>query len=482
MTVELTKEQKLLRLDVLREKKRRILAAKPVYKPNGDTTTGQLAVHLDNKPIRIVAAGNGSGKTALAANEVLWWSTGYNPITEQFTKVPATIVVLLDSPLKVDQVWLPELKKWYPIEEECQTLKHGKPYVNEIQFKNGSQILFLFHDQADLVFEGIQLDYFVPDEPHPRRIQLALARGQRKQGSEPRTLIIGTPLGQPWIYRELWKTAMNGERPDIGLHRFETKVNKHNLAEGYIEAFSKNLTDQERLVRLGGHFAHLEGLALAHLFDRAIHVVPAFPWPKGKPAVLIIDCHMSKPHSAILVGATGDGRLYYIKEMLSKSPARRFAGELKEFCKGDWKIVDHVIDSLGETPRTGGEGNKSFSMVLRENGVPVRATSHDDKDDEDFIQSIQQVLEIPDKADNFGRKLPKLAILEGNPLIVEDIESAQWQKFRQHDVYKPKLDITAKDFLSCLKYALKSTIGLIADVGRMPRIKRSGRSPWSGRR
>lgn len=473
----LSKEEKLRKLDVLKEKKRRILAAKPVYKPN----SGQLEVHKDTRQVRIVAAGNGGGKTALAANEVIWWSTGYNPILDTFTKVPAVTVVLLDSPIKVDQVWLPELRKWYPLDEDCSLVKHGKPYVNEIIFKNGSQVLFMFHDQADLVFEGIQLDNFVPDEPYPRRIHLALSRGQRKLGSEPKTLIIGTPLGQPWIYQELWKKAIDGERPDIGLHRFETRVNEHNLAKGYIEAFAKNLTDQERKVRLGGHFAHLEGLALAHLFDRQQHITKAFPWPKGKPAVLVIDPHMSKPHVAILVGATGDGRIYYIKEITSKNPARRFAEELKEFLKGPWRIVDYVCDSLGETARTGGDGNKSFCQVLRECGVPVRATDFDDKDDSDFIQSIQQVLETPVKEDNFGRKIPKLAIVEGNPGIVHDIETVQWQKYRQHDVFKEKLDISAKDFLACLKYALKTNIGLIAEVGKMPKVKRQGRSPWSGR-
>jgi hypothetical protein len=44
----LTKEQKLAKYDALQEKKRRVLAKKPVYKPN----SGQLAVHTDHKPDR----------------------------------------------------------------------------------------------------------------------------------------------------------------------------------------------------------------------------------------------------------------------------------------------------------------------------------------------------------------------------------------------------------------------------------------------
>src|SRR5690606_9471789 len=114
--------------------------------------------------------------------------------------------------------------------------------------------------------------------------------------------------------------------------------------------------------------------------------------------------------------------------------------------------IDYIMDSLGETPRTGGEGNLSFGDVLRREGLPVRSTSFDDKNDEMFIQRIQQVLEIPDQPDNFGRKIPKFAIIEGNPGIVNDIETVQWMKYRNHDIYKDKLDITSKDYLSLLKY------------------------------
>lgn len=475
---ELTREQKLLKIDLIQEKKRRIMAAKPVYRPNN----GQRPVHLDTKPIRIVAAGNGGGKSTLGAQELIWAATGYNPELKTFSKVPATIVVLLDSPMKVAETWLPELRKWFPLDQECELRKNGKPYVNEIQFKNGSHALFMFHDQEDLVFESIQLDMLITDEPFARRIWIALTRGLRKKGSNPRSLLLGTPIGQAWIYNDLWKKGMSGERPDVGCHRFGMEANRANLADGYIEQFSKNLTENEKKVRLQGHFSHLEGLALAHLFDRAKHVVPRFPWPRGKPVVLVIDPHFSKPHVAILVGATGDGRVYYVKEMETKSPAQQFARELKEFLKGDWRIIDYVIDSLGETPGTGGMGNMSFSDVLRRYGIPVRSTDFDDKNDEDFIQKIQQVLEMPEEKDNFGRIQPKLAIVEGNSGIIDDIETCQWQKYRQQELFKPKLDISSKDRLACLKYALKTSIAFVADVGKLPRTKRSRPSPWSGAR
>lgn len=473
----LSKEEKLRLYDAIQEKRRRILEKRPVYKPNA----GQLPVHEDLRDIRIVQSGNGAGKSTLAVHETMWWARGVNPILGKTTKVPATIAVVLDKPDKVEDIWVKELSKWMNLTDEATLNKNGKPYVEEIIFKNGSKIQFYFHDQRELSAEGIEIDYAVFDEPPPRLLFVGLTRGTRKKGSEPKILIIGTPIAQPWVYEMLWKPAERGERPDIGIYRFATDVNRANLAEGYIERYSKNLTEAERAARIRGIPSHLEGLGLAHLFDRTRHVVPKFPWPQGKPVVLVIDPAQAKPHTAILVGATGDGRIYYLKEMRSRSTPAKFAAEIKEFYKG-YRVIDYVIDSLGETPGTGGDGNMSFSEKLRQCGVPVRSTTFDDKKDEDFINRIKQVLETPDEPDNFGRRIPRLAIVEGNPGIIEDVETVSWQRFRHSEQYKPRLDTTKKDFLSCLKYALATNIAFMAETGKLPKVKRSRPSPWGGRR
>lgn len=477
MTDSLSKEHKLARLDAIREKKRRILAQKPTYSPNA----GQLPVHKDVRPIRVVQSGNGAGKSTLAVQEVLWWARGVNPILGITTKVPAKIVVVLDKPAKVDEIWLTEFRKWCNLSEEASEHKNGKPYVDELRFKNGSSVRFYFHDQRELAAEGVELTHAVFDEPPPRPLFIGLTRGMRGKGTDPKILIIGTPIREPWVYEQLYKPAEKGERPDIGIYRFGTEVNKGNLRDGYMEQYGKNLTTQEKAIRFKGIPGHLEGLALNHLFKPDVHIVPAFPWPQGKPVVLVIDPHPSKPNVAILVGATGDGRVYYLKEMRSSSPPSAFAAELMEFYKG-YRVVDYIIDSLGETPGTGGDGNMSFSEKLRSRGVPVRATSYDDKSDGNFIERIRQVLEIPDQKDNFGRKLPKLAIVEGNYGIISDIEMVSWQRYKGLEEHKPKLDISNKDFLACLKYALATNISMVAEVGKLPKIKRSGRSPWSGRK
>jgi hypothetical protein len=176
-----------------------------------------------------------------------------------------------------------------------------------------------------------------------------------------------------------------------------------------------------------------------------------------------------------MLGVDRDGYLYYIKELHSEAPPRLFAKELREWMDG-YRVYDILCDSLGATPGTGGMDNLSFIEVLNKNGIRARSTTFKEKSDESFIASIQNVLDIPDKPNNFGKKLPRLRIFSDCIGIIGDIENVQWLKYRNVDLHKPKLDITHKDYLACLKYALTSnTAGIYAKT----RVIRSGQSSWT---
>ncbi len=444
----LTREQKLEILDALEEKDRRERERPDAYKPN----KGQLPVHKSTKTVRAVFAGNGGGKTALGANEVIWALDGYNPITKKYTKVPCRVVVVLDSPSKVQDVWLPELKKWTSIKQE-QLHKRGKPYYCQITRDNGSELLFFFHDQEPMVFESIELDMAVFDEPPPRAIYIALRRGGRKKGSSPKFLIIGTPLAAAWMRKEIYEPWARAESPDTECFRFGTSVNEKNLADGYIESFSSVLTEKEKRIRLEGEFFDLEGLALAHLFKRETHLIKPPRWPHGWPTVIAMDFHPRKAHTAVLLGITPDDTLVALKEMSSRAIPSKFAQEIRNFYQG-YRVVDIICDSLGSSDLTGGEGNLSFIQVLKDNGVRVRATRWIEKQDEAWVQMIQECLAIPLEPDQFGNREPRLKIVGDCKGLIADIETVEWQKYKNIDEFKPKLAIDSKDFLSCLKYAL----------------------------
>lgn len=449
---KLDRNQKLQLLDLLAEKSKRARDKRDNYKPH----KGQLEVHADLSEIRLVTSGNGSGKTAMAINEALWAAQGYNPITKAFTPVPARIIVVLDNPTKIDEVWLPEMRKWYNLKpEHCH--KNGKAHYSELTFDNGSQILFMSHCQEELIFESIELDVAIFDEPPPRRIFVSLKRGGRKKGRKPRFLIIGTPIACSWLRKEIYEPWVKGDLKDTSCFKFGTKENEKNLSEGYIESFSRILSEKEKRIRLYGDFFDLDGLALSHIFNRTVHVIPAFEWDSSNPVVVAIDPHKAKPHHAMMLGVDREGYLYYIKEIKSKAVARDFARDLKKWYQG-YRVIDITCDSLGAEEFSGGEGFSSFVQILNDEGVRTRVTSYLDKSDEDFIDRIQSVLVIPNIPNSFGQKIPKLRIFVGNFGIIGDIENVQWTRYKNYEEFKPKLDITNKDFLSCLKYALATNL------------------------
>ena len=88
----LTKEEKLLLFDALQEKKRRQREKREAFRPH----LGQLTIAKSQAKIRILVCGNGFGKTAYGVNEAMWAAEGYNPVTKEYTKVPAKVFVVLD--------------------------------------------------------------------------------------------------------------------------------------------------------------------------------------------------------------------------------------------------------------------------------------------------------------------------------------------------------------------------------------------------
>lgn len=449
---KLSRQEKLALIDAIEEKQRRKLEERESFIPNEGQVPVVKAFSDPKKELILVLSGNGAGKTALGVNLAVESALGYIKATDTYLPVPARVYVVLDKPEKIEQTWLPEIKKWYPLKTE-QLDKKGKPYYVAIDFPNGSQIRFLFHDQDPMSFESIEGDVFIFDEPAPRPIFIALRRAGRKKGRKPKYLIIGTPISASWLRTEIYEPWARGERPEIECFRFSTEVNKKNLSDGYIESFSSYLTEKERQVRLHGSFFDLDGLALAHLIDEKKHFISAPRWPPGWPVVVAVDFHPRKSHVALLLGVTDKDELVVLKEMTSRSIPSVFANELKEFYKG-YRVIDMVCDSLGNSDLTGGEGNLSFIKVLQNNGVRIRSTRYDEKADEAWISMIQECLAVPLEPDNMGRQEPRLKFVTTCKGTINDVRTVEWQRFKNMDEFKPKLAIASKDFIACLKYAL----------------------------
>lgn len=479
----LTKDQKLQLLEAVKEKKRRARSKKDLFIPHGEQR--QIIDALTRVDSIYVFCGNGWGKTATGSNLAGWYVKGYNPVLEIFTKVPRKVHIILDHPTKVEDVWLPELRKWVEIDDKMLS-KRGKPYPVQISFQNGSQIHFMFHEQPPMVFESTEYDVIIFDEPPPKKIFLAMKRGQRTKNSEPKTVMLGTPISQSWLRTDIYEPWRDGKLSNVECFFGNTEANRENLKEGYIEEYSTYLTEDQKKMRLQGQFFDLSGLPLRNLFKDDIHIISESQFEnifdkKRYPCVLAIDPHSAKPHHACLIGVDRDGFLYYIKEIAEKKVPREFAKELKRMMEG-YRVVDIVWDSAGEAEGTGGEGYMSFSEIMKQEGIQGRGTTFKDKSDEDFVTRIQEALTVPKTPNNFGMYTPKLRIVEGNPGIVKDIKNVSWQKDKKTDLNKGKLEISNRDYLAACKYGLASNLTPAKGKERVHKPASASRAYGFGRR
>ncbi len=454
----LTRREKIELLTLIEEKEKRELLQKDAYKPHA----AQLRVHQSAALERYLFPGNGFGKSAALVNEVHWAATGYNPIKKIHTPVPAKIALILDTPEKMED-FLAEYRNWHHIDDK-QLHKMGRPHPVVMNWDTGSMLRVLTHDVNPTKLEGSQWTHVFIEEPPPKPVFTAVARGGRIKGRPLQIFMAGTPVSAAWLRTDIYEPWSKGELPHVECFKGRTADNRENLDEGYIERFSSKLSDQEKRIRLEGEFFDLDGLALAHLWRRDTHIVEPFGWDSGWPCVVIIDPHPSKAHHAVLLGADKDNQLFVIDEYKEKAVARQFTESLIE--RG-WftghTIVDIVYDSLGSSETTSGEGFRPFGDVMNEvlkaHGIGrARATRYDEKDDEEWVERIKDSLVLPDKPNNFGLYVPKLRVFAHCRGTITDIENVQWKRDKTNEVNKPKLDISNRDFLSCVKYGLACNI------------------------
>lgn len=457
----MNREQTIAKLLALEERKRRQALLRPTYTPN----EGQAPVHQSTARYRWVFSGNGAGKTALLVQEIWAAATGRNDFLGTKTKVPVRMCLIVDNVRKIEEVILPELRKWFVLTDDMLK-KDGKPHTNRIIWECGSVLTFYSQEADPSSFEGVEFDYSFADEPLPKPLFIAITRGGRKKGSANKWLYCGTALSQPWMRIDIHEPWSKGEMDEHECFRAETEANAANLDEGYIARFKKVLSAEEQEVRLKGGFFDSAGLALGHLWNRSTHIMKAsaIEWDKETfPTVIGVDPHPSKAHVAMLLGADRHNQLYALKELSAKLPARDFAHKLVELW-GTYRVTDVIVDNFGSADSTGQEGFISFieilNKVFQERGVGWRArpTTYQEKDDEAWIARLQDSLLIPEKENNFGQRIPKLRVSDECKGLIQNIESVGWQRDKRLGITKPKLDITQKDYLAALKYALGANI------------------------
>ncbi len=390
-----------------------------------------LSDALKRKMIVLATSPNGIGKTAQMVCTISSWGEGYEAWNEVDVDYPGAVKVKKEGevvyckpsslgivpPVRLrvtgedwnhhlGQVVVPEMKKWFTVENW-----HTKKNTSGVDYlwthkKNGSTIELMTHDQDLKVFEAWRGHGWCADEPPKYDIFKAMARGLAE--NRGKMLFATTPLREAWMLDEL----VLKNRSDVGVLKDLTlldneisygnddeiltglglggKNTKHyreaegqkkhffdlllyeddlgvaaerylleNVSEGVGEVdrkmmdliFLKKAKDtslDEKPSRFFGMFKKLVGLVVKE-FAKDKHVVEGFEIPVNWIVSFQIDFHLSKPQALLFFACDERNRHFVIDEVWENMDAAKIADIIIRKKKVDgWNIEYGEIDPLSK--------------------------------------------------------------------------------------------------------------------------------------
>ncbi len=379
--------------------------------------------------IILAPAPNGIGKTAELACMICSWMEGYeawNKVEKDYPgavkrgdkyykpsslgKVPPVRIRLTgeDWDHHLGQTVVPELKKWFPMENyETKRNTSGVEYFWTHKH-NRSTLEMMTHSQKIKLFEGWRGDAWAADEPPPYEVFKAMARGLAE--NHGKILFFTTPLSQAWMLDQLVLSNRtdtdvvkdlllydneisyandNGILEELGLAGKVTrfwreadgekkeffdlilyKDDKGFAAEAFLREKAKDISGfEEKMLRLiflkkardtdldekptrfFGMFKKLVGLVIKN-FEREKHIIPSSKDERGNDCIppdwvvtVMIDIHLSKPHAISFFGCDKHNRHYYIDEYWINCSAEEIADLIIRKKRLDgWNINNAYID------------------------------------------------------------------------------------------------------------------------------------------
>lgn len=299
----------------------------------------------------------------------------------------------------IKTVIIPALKFWWPEYMPLKTRKNNQgveatwEYWSRSHDKGLQGEIMIFSTSQDVtVFEGAQYDLVIYDEPPPRDIRVACARGLVDR--KGRELFCCTLLNQAWIHRDIIRATDDNGEPDASYFNIsgDASVNiGFGISQEGIDQFAKTLTAEEYQARILGKPSYLSALVCPR-FDRKVHIKERFPIPLNALIDIAIDWHPSKPLMVVFMATLSNGMKYVCDEIIFRGNIKSATEEIVRVIKtrNYTRINKIIIDPLSKS----GAPNDSdaFSVmeeVLMPYGYSLEVAS---KEKENGIELLNNLL------------------------------------------------------------------------------------------
>lgn len=415
---------------------------------------------------RAFFGGNRSGKTTSGIIEVSYHMTGQYPDWWEGRKWnrPTVGRIFAADFSKGVKVVTKKLREWLPADAILHIDKNNlRAEIGwHIKYKDGRQgesyADIMTYEQDSSLAEGWNGDWVLFDEPPPRDMYIATARGLiDNDGICVFTL---TPLKEPWLFDEIYNSKDKRVFSVVAdlRHNLErwNPLSKEmiGLKEDSIRKFESKLTEEERETRMHGKFRYLAGRIWKE-WDREVHTFDRRMWVAGKggvvvdgqppahwPRMMLIDPHDRNPHAIMWVAVDETSNYKIYREMwIANTTIADIVKAIKCVELGARETVQtRIMDPNFGPKRYGNSGlsvRDEFEKAGRDIGFSLRFNFGDDHK-EIARKKVAELLKYDPLKPLSLLNHPILTVADDLKEFIYQIEHYIWDEFRSGIDRDPK--------------------------------------------
>lgn len=414
------------------------------YKPWGE----QVGFHKSGAHIRLLLGPNRSGKSTAGIIEDIAFCMGVRPdgSRDGLPKPPVDLLVIVrDKRKSVEKVVMKKLKQYCP-KSWITNVKTGTDgFPEKITFSTGSNIYIGSHSQDVDMYEGHDWDGIHCDEPPPRAIWIAAARGL--MDTNGRAWFTLTPLKCPWLYEEIYSKADGGKTENFHLTSKSPFIEQEAVLD-----FMDKMNEDEIASRIYGKFSHLQG-QIFKKFNRGDHVIPEEKFDRLWTRYMVMDPHNKKASYMIWVVVNPKGQVIVYDEWPNDSfyDMRSPDMSIRDICAMIYtkdagvRIQDRIID-----PNYGHTKSHVTGRTLIEDYETAGISFYGYINNDIMIghQRIQDALKYGETSE------PGLLITANCLNMIKALENYAWDEKDAGDFYqsRERPGEAYKDMIDCLRY------------------------------
>ncbi len=362
------------------------------------------------------------------------------------------------------QVVTKKLKEWLPkdailhIDKNSQRAEIGW----HIKYKDGrlgeSFADIMTYEQDCSLAEGWNGDWVLFDEPPPRDMYIATARGLID--NDGICIFTLTPLKEPWLFDEIYNSK--DKRVFSVIADLRHNLERWNpfskemigLKESSIRKFESKLTEEERETRMHGKFRYLAGRIWKE-WDREIHTFDRRIWVAGKnnvvvdgepprhwPRMMLIDPHDRNPHAIMWVAMDETDNYKVYREMwIANTTIADIVKKIKSVEVASKETIQtRIMDPNFGPKRYGNSGltvRDEFEKAARDIGYSLRFNFGDDHK-EIARQKVASMLKYDAMKPLSLLNHPILTVADDLKELIYQVEHYIWDDYRTGADRDPK--------------------------------------------